>query len=326
MDGILLWVRSYLTSAFLGGAEGRRRVMFPLFATLWPVTIVVGYVFSGGHHPTATLVRILGLGGVILWLLLRRRPSDVEWVVLWTIAVVGWLGTQYAVGPTYAGTFAVSAITIFMVVTVAFEPLIVGYVAVAGAVVYTIGQLHFHPAGRALLALLIFVIVEAIVVVVVGGTSGYLPESPAARLPASARTFGELVACQRRPWIGQGVRRRSLRRTTVREFARSPAADTVGDAACDSGRGEARDKDAVAGDMPIRMCRCLDERARDSHVGPDAPVVDGSTWSDATCPGKRTLGMAHGASLIAVGMRVASHGDHHSYGSTQRSCDGVGVA
>lgn len=40
VDGILLWMRGYLTSAFQGGAEGRRRVMFLLFATLWPVTMV----------------------------------------------------------------------------------------------------------------------------------------------------------------------------------------------------------------------------------------------------------------------------------------------
>lgn len=177
VEAILLWVRGYLTSAFLGGPEGRRRVMFVLFASLWPVTIVVGYVFSGGDHPAATLVRVVGLGAVVLWLVLRRRPSDAEWIVLWTITVVSWVGTQYAVGPTYSGAFAINAITILMVVTIAFERFIVGYVAVAGAVAYTVGQLHYHPTGRALLAVLMFVIVEAIVVLVVGGTSRYLRES-----------------------------------------------------------------------------------------------------------------------------------------------------
>jgi signal transduction histidine kinase len=151
--------------------------MFLLFAGLWPVSLVTGYVYSGGHHPRALLVRILGLGTVSLWLLLRRRPSHAEWVAIWTLAVLGWIGTQYAVGPGYAGVFAINVITIFMVVTIAFDRFMVGYVAFIATCAYAIGQLHFHPTGRALLAVLMFVIVEAIVVLVVGGTAHFLRDS-----------------------------------------------------------------------------------------------------------------------------------------------------
>jgi len=151
--------------------------MFLLFAGLWPVTLVAGYVFSGGRHQAALLVRILGLGTVLVWLLVRRRPSTAEWVALWTIAVGGWIGTQYEVGAAYAGVFAINAITIFMVVTIAFDRFMVGYVAGVATCAYAVGQLHYHPAGHALLAVLLFVIVEGIVVLVVGGTAHFLRES-----------------------------------------------------------------------------------------------------------------------------------------------------
>jgi signal transduction histidine kinase len=151
--------------------------MFLLFAGLWPVTLAAGYVFSGGQHPNALLVRVLGLGTVLAWLVVRRCPSDAEWVALWTIAVLGWIGTQYEVGPAYAGVFAINAITIFMVVTIAFDGFMVGYVAVVATCAYTVGQLHTHPTGNALLAVLLFVIVEAIVVLVVGGTAHFLRDS-----------------------------------------------------------------------------------------------------------------------------------------------------
>ena len=151
--------------------------MFLLFAGLWPVSLAAGYVFSGGQHPTALLVRVLGLGTVLIWLVVRRRPSDAEWVAMWTIAVLAWIGTQYEVGSAYAGVFAINAITIFMVVTIAFDRFMVGYVAVVATCAYAVGQLHFHPTGRALLAVLLFVMVEAIVVLVVGGTAHFLRDS-----------------------------------------------------------------------------------------------------------------------------------------------------
>jgi signal transduction histidine kinase len=151
--------------------------MFLLFACLWPVSLAAGYVFSGGDHLNALIVRLVGLGTVLVWLLVRRRPSDAEWVVLWTIAVLGWIGTQYEVGAAYAGVFAVNSITIFMVVTIAFDRFLVAYVAVVAACAYTVGQLHFYSTGHALLAVLMFVIVEAIVVLVVGGTAHFLRES-----------------------------------------------------------------------------------------------------------------------------------------------------
>src|SRR5262249_25522204 len=155
--------RSYLTSAFLGGLEGRRRVMFLLFVVLWPVSIAVSFAFAGGHHVSVLLARMIGLAAILAWLLARRRPSNAEWIAMWTIGVAGWFGAQYAVGSAYAGVFSVMGITLFMATVVAFDRFMVGYLAVAGGCAYAAVQLHFHPTGRALLAVLLFVICEALV-------------------------------------------------------------------------------------------------------------------------------------------------------------------
>ena len=177
MDRILRWERGYLTSAFLGGPEGRRRVMFLLFVVVWPVSIPVGFVLAGGHHVTALVARMVGLAAILVWLFARRRPSNAEWVAMWTIGVVGWFGAQYAVGPAYAGVFSVMGITLFMATVVAFDRFIAGYLAVTGFCAYAAVQLHFHPTGRALLAVLLFGVCEVLVVLLVGGTAHFLRES-----------------------------------------------------------------------------------------------------------------------------------------------------
>src|SRR5215831_14133126 len=103
MDGILRWVRGYLTSAFLGGAEGRRRVMFVLLAGLLPVSTAATFVFAGGDHRTALVLRLVGFAIVLTWLIVRRRPSQAEWIAMWTIIPATWIASQYSAGAAYAG-------------------------------------------------------------------------------------------------------------------------------------------------------------------------------------------------------------------------------
>src|SRR5262249_29065716 len=107
----------------------------------------------------------------------RRRPSNAEWVTIWTISIVGWVGSQYVVGPSYAGVFGITAITVFMAATLVFDRLMIGYIAVLATVAYAVVQLDFHPIGRALMPVLLLAICEVIVVLLVGGTAHFLRES-----------------------------------------------------------------------------------------------------------------------------------------------------
>jgi signal transduction histidine kinase len=177
VDVVLRWVRGYLAAAFLGGPEGRRRVMFLLFVGLVPVTVASSFVFAGGHHTTLLFLRGVGFATLLAWLVARRRPSNAEWVAMWTVIALAWTSVQYAVGPAYAGVFSMIGVAVFVAATVAFDRFIIGYVFAAGTCGYAVVELHFHPAGRALLAVLLLLMVGALVVVIVGGTASFLRES-----------------------------------------------------------------------------------------------------------------------------------------------------
>jgi signal transduction histidine kinase len=176
VERILLSVRGYLTSAFQGGLEGRRRAILLYIAVFWPLGLVAGYVFSGGHA-VALALRLLGLTATLAWLLLRRRLSNAEWVVWWTIVVLAWFGAQYAVGPLYGGAYAVNGLGAFVVAAIVFDRWIVGYVAVIATCAYTVIQLHFHPTDKALVVAVMLVAAEVLVILLVGGTAHYLRDS-----------------------------------------------------------------------------------------------------------------------------------------------------
>ena len=171
------WIRGFVAPAFVSGTEGRRRIVLIVLACVYSVGIPVGQVLAGDNRVPELVARVLAFGFVLVWLIFRQRPTAAEWAGLWTLLIVAWVGSQLAVGPQYNGVFAVNGVAFLVVVALTFDAWLTAYLALGGFVAYSGVQLHFHSAGHAAAAILMFGVAEAMVVLLVRGTAQSLRES-----------------------------------------------------------------------------------------------------------------------------------------------------
>ncbi len=177
MTTLVAWVPKFLRTAFEGGPAGQRRVVLLASITLGPFATMVALVLAGGGHLPQMAVRCVVMSLVIGWLLIRKQPSESEWVALWTLLAVSWMAAQLAVGPSYNGIFALNGLAILTLVCLVFDTGMIAYVAGLGVVAYATVQFTEHPFVQALATVIMFAISESLLAVIVHGTAAYLRAS-----------------------------------------------------------------------------------------------------------------------------------------------------
>jgi signal transduction histidine kinase len=178
MTTLMGWVPGFLRTAFEGGPAGQRRVVLMVCVTVGPFSSLVAAVLaSGGVYDPHMLVRNITLLIVIGWLVVRKPPTPAEWVIVWTLLMVGWVIAQLAVGPQYSGVYALNGLAVLTLVCLVFDTWLVAYVASVGIAAYAVVQFHFHPVPQALVTTLMFAIVESLLALIVHGTAGFLRDS-----------------------------------------------------------------------------------------------------------------------------------------------------
>ena len=144
------WTDWLLVSVVEGGAAGRWAAAMALYALIAPIG-TVELALYGALTPRSFALRAAVLGGAVLYLSIRRRPTPAEWYVVGALlpaisnAQGQWLGA-----PTLGVVFAVNACLVIACVSIVFDaPFLV-----AATVTYTVStyvaQSHLHAQGTAL--------------------------------------------------------------------------------------------------------------------------------------------------------------------------------
>jgi signal transduction histidine kinase len=163
-----------LRALFEGGEEGRRRAALFFMLVIGPASIAVTAVLSSHNRLAVTGVRILATVLIVLWLVLRRAPTRVEWAAVILVLIIANVISQISAGPSHAGVFALNALGVFALICVVFDSWLVIASAVLYACAAAVVQFHLYPRGVALAAVLMFAVVLLVMGVVVHGTALYL--------------------------------------------------------------------------------------------------------------------------------------------------------
>jgi hypothetical protein len=163
-----------LRALFEGGEEGRRRAALFFMLVIGPASIAVTAVLSSHNRLAVTGIRILATVLIVLWLVLRRAPTRVEWAAVILVLIIANVISQISAGPSHAGVFALNALGVFALICVVFDSWLVIASAVLYACAAAVVQFHLYPRGVALAAVLMFAVVLLVMGVVVHGTALYL--------------------------------------------------------------------------------------------------------------------------------------------------------
>jgi signal transduction histidine kinase len=174
MKTLVSWVPGFLRIAFEGGPAGRRRVVLLAFATLGPISTLAAAVLTDGSHLPRLGVRLAILAVALTWLLLRKEPTQAEWLVLWTLMIAAWVAVQLAVGPAYNSVFAINGMAFLTLVCLVFDTFIIAYACALGIAGYAVAAFHQHPFGKALVMVVMMAVGESLLAVIVHGTAAYL--------------------------------------------------------------------------------------------------------------------------------------------------------
>ena len=163
-----------LRRLFEGGEEGRRRAALLFMLVIGPASIAVTAILSSHNRLAVTGVRVLATALIVLWLVVRKAPTRLEWAALILVLVAANVISQINAGPAHAGVFALNALGVFALICVVFDSWLVVSSAVLYACAAAVVQFHLYPAGAALAAVLMFTVVLLIMGLVVHGTALYL--------------------------------------------------------------------------------------------------------------------------------------------------------
>jgi len=166
----LRWMRAYLHAVFEGGAESRRYVLLLVIAVMFALNSLVAYVLTGVQHPILLTLRMIMAALIFPWLVLRKRPTDAEWLALWVLMGVAWLSTQLLLGVGYAGATVANGVVVLAVIALAFDRWLTAWASVIVLLAYAAAQFHFHPAGRALAVTVLFAVGGGFLVLITRGT------------------------------------------------------------------------------------------------------------------------------------------------------------
>jgi hypothetical protein len=136
-----------LRALFEGGEEGRRRAALFFMLVIGPASIAVTAVLSSHNRLAVTGIRILATVLIVLWLVLRRAPTRVEWAAVILVLIIANVISQISAGPSHAGVFALNALGVFALICVVFDSWLVIASAVLYACAAAVVQFHLYPRG-----------------------------------------------------------------------------------------------------------------------------------------------------------------------------------
>src|SRR3954471_24618211 len=91
--------RRLLQAVFEGGDEGRQRAALLFMLIIGPAAIAATAILTTHNRLAVTGVRVLATVLIILWLLVRRSPTGLEFAALIVVLIAANIMSQISAGP-----------------------------------------------------------------------------------------------------------------------------------------------------------------------------------------------------------------------------------